>query len=281
MTTEALAIEQNSNVEGRKLLLIWQDPESRRLSRVAQLDALVDGRYVFKYLDGADDPAFGHLAQFPVRNQVYISNGLPAFFRNRVMSRSRSDYPQFRDWLGLAPGEDTPVEVLLRTGGPRATDTFHIVDDWAPDGEGKVCIRFFASGVRHVHGAAERINELQVGDSLELRKEESNPVNPRALFLDASEQQPVGYVPDWLVEDVHRIHSEVGTPSVAVERVNPDAPFHMMLLCRIEAELKTVNLLAGPAEQPDRRRTFGTVAAMEVPSTFDDQLPTEEQSAWE
>jgi hypothetical protein len=58
----------------RRLLLIWQDPESRRLLRVGQLDQLVDGHYVFEYLPGAGRSGFAPLVQFPELGRLYESS---------------------------------------------------------------------------------------------------------------------------------------------------------------------------------------------------------------
>ena len=70
-------------------------------------------------------------------------------FANRVMSRARKRYGEFRHLIGLEEeGSDTPFEVLIRTGAPRATDTFHVVDDLTIGHDGHVVSRFLASGIR-------------------------------------------------------------------------------------------------------------------------------------
>jgi hypothetical protein len=48
-------------------------------------------------------------------------------------------------------------------------------------------------------------------------------------------QVPIGWVPNLLVADLHRLLARASV-SVAVEQVNgPDAPFHMRLLARLRA----------------------------------------------
>ena len=151
------------------------------------------------------------------------------------MSRQRASYRDFREWLGLtADGEDTPVEVLARTGGPRATDTFHIVDDLR-EINGQQSSRFFASGVGHIAGADERLAHMDAGHRLSLRTEPDNPVNERALLIDAEADKPVGYVPDWLVMEVQELRDSGYLLDLVAERVNPTAPVHLRLLCRLEA----------------------------------------------
>lgn len=217
----------------RRLRLIWKDPESGRYHEVGGFEALVDGRYVFTYTSrGQSLDAFAALPQFPDLKHVYVSDTLPAFLANRVMSDRRDSYSRYMHWLGLEPGS-TPIEVLARTGGARATDTFHVVDSFEPDEEGLCEGRFFVSGLRHTPSGAEVATNLVPGAVLAIEEEPENPVNPRALLLSADGNQ-VGWVPDWLVEDVHRF-LDAGTVSVIVERVNLDAPSHLRLLCRLRA----------------------------------------------
>lgn len=222
----------------RRLLLIWQDPESRQLLKVGQLDELVDGHFLFTYLPGARHERFTALVQFPDLDGWYQSPTLPAFFGNRVMSRSRPSYREYRHWLGLDDeGSDTPFEVLVRTGGPRATDTFHVVDDLNRHGDGLVVSRFLASGVRHIEGATERLRAMSQGQLLCLRDDPSNAVNPRAILIDVRDHEPVGYVPDWLVEDMHTLRDVASAFRIVAERINVDAPPHLRLLCRLEAQV--------------------------------------------
>lgn len=235
-TSSAPARPPSTARTARRLLLIWQNPTTRQLLRVGQLDQLADGHFAFQYLPGAHEPQFAPLVQFPDLDRLYESPVLPAFFANRVMARTRPSYQEFRLWLGLEQaGADTPFEVLLRTGGPRATDTFHVVDDLAQSADGRVVSRFLASGIRHVWGANDRLRLLRGGERLCLRDEPDNCANPRAILIDVRNREPLGYVPDWLVEDVHALRERSLEFTVTAERVSPEAPWHLQLLCRIEA----------------------------------------------
>lgn len=237
MATEVLLTQSDSLIVPviRQLLVVWQDPASRRFIRVARLDELEDGRYAFRYLSEAHGANFSPLVQFPDVDAVYVSDSLPAFFSNRVMSRQRASYGDFREWLGLTvEGQDTPIEVLARTGGPRATDTFHIVDDLR-EIDGRRISRFFASGVGHTAGADERLAHMLAGHRLSMRTEPDNPANQRALLIDAEADAPVGWVPDWLVSEVHELLDSGYELNLVAERINPTAPVHLRLLCRLEA----------------------------------------------
>lgn len=221
----------------RSLLLVWQNPSTRRFVKVGRFDALTDGRFAFRYLDDAwSDPAFQPLVEFPESTGVYVSDELPAFLANRVLSSDRSNFGEYLGWLGLDavnPAE-VPLEVLARTGGGRATDTFHILD--APEIDGDILIsRFFVSGVRYFDGADEALAAVSAGDSLQLELDESNASNPKAVLIDLADGRRVGYVPDWLCDDVYDRIKNGWMISVVAERINNDAPVHVRALCRIEA----------------------------------------------
>ncbi|RRD04700.1 hypothetical protein EII34_09150 [Arachnia propionica] len=213
-----------------KFRLIWKNPVDGGYHEVGQFEHLRDGRYVFAYREdvGSVD-GFHPLLQFPDTGRPYVSEVLPAFFANRVMSRKRVNYGEYVGWLGLT--EDAlPVEILARTGGGRETDTFHVVDSFE-EHDGRCEGWFFISGVRHQNEAVAR--ELKVGDQLELCDEPDNPVNPRAILL-TTDGTPVGWVPDWLVDTVHRLR-ETNEVEVFVDQVNLDAPSRLAVLCRLEA----------------------------------------------
>lgn len=60
--------------------------------------------------------------------------------------------------------------------------------------------------------------------------------NPRALQLAAGDN-PVGWVPDYLVEEVHGYMRSGRSLSFSVARANgPDVPWHLRLLCQLTVE---------------------------------------------
>jgi hypothetical protein len=221
----------------RRLLLIWQNPTSRRFSRVAELNQLVNDRFSFAYLPIAtEDPEFFPLDEFPDLNKVYVSDELPVFFSNRVMSAERASYGQYLERLGLneLTSVDVPVEVLIRTGGTRATDTFHVVDH-PVDSDSRFISRFFVSGSRHIPEAQARIAALHSGAELELSPEPTNSQNAHAVLIDVLHGDSIGWVPDWLCGEITAMASEGYAFGTVAERINLDAPAHLQVLCRIEA----------------------------------------------
>jgi hypothetical protein len=221
----------------RRLLLIWQNPTSHRFARVAELNKLENGRYSFAYIPSAkDDSEFFPLDEFPNLERIYVSDELPVFFSNRVMSAERASYGQYLERLGIddLASVDVPVEVLIRTGGARATDTFHVVEHPVEPGSDFVS-RFFVSGSRHIIGSRDRISSLSAGAELMLSPEPTNTENPRAVLIDLEHGESIGWVPDWLCGEISDMMADGYEFKTVAEKINLDAPPHLQVLCRIEA----------------------------------------------
>lgn len=240
MTTQAieLPVRERSEVQ-RALMLVWQDPMDRRFVPVAELHRLLDGRYVFGYgVEARTNPRFFPLDEYPDLERSYVSDSLPVFFSNRVMSAERPSYDRYIRWLGLDPTNEAqlPLEVLARTGGGRATDTFHIVD--VPiRGERSFESRFFVSGLRHVEGSQKALGRVRAGDRLELRPDPQNPVNAKAVIVDVENGVQLGWVPDWLCGEVSDLIEGGWLLDLQAEQLNEDAPSHTRVLCRLSASL--------------------------------------------
>lgn len=214
-----------------KLRLIWKDPGTRRYHQVGQFEALSDGRYAFGYLPAASElDGFEALLEFPGLKRIYVSQDLPSFLANRVMSDRRPSYGQHLGWLGL-DADATPVEILARTGGPRETDTFHVVDAFEPV-NGRCEGRFFVSGSSRKE---VDLRALKIEQELQLRDEPDNPHDPRAVLLTADGEE-IGWVPAWLVEDIHRFRASQAQIRIFVEQVNPEAPARLAIRCRLEVK---------------------------------------------
>lgn len=218
----------------RRLRVVWQDPQTRQFHEVAalRLPADEDGTYEFEYrrpLPGSFEP----FPAFPDVGQVYRSPQLFPFFQNRIMSSGRPDYDDYLAALGLTRDEATPFEMLARTGGARATDTVQVVPDMVA-GDGVSEQLFLASGVRHLPGHDELLAALQHGDELLLRDEPDNEYDDRAILLDAEANRPVGWIPSYMLDEVHKARQGHDRVRVFVEQANgPDTAAHLRLLCRM------------------------------------------------
>lgn len=210
------------------------------IKTVGRLSERVEGgntTYEFVYVGGAElYSELVPLPGFPDLNRRYESADLFPLFTNRQMPRRRPDYGSFMKKLNLPPDAD-PFEVLGRSEGRRMTDRIEVFPEPARDDAGNLTTVFFARGVRHIPSAAEAIATLSIGDELVLANEPDNEVNPRARLINTQTAQPVGYLPDYLLDTVD--HLQVNSPNdvkVTVEHVNSlhSAP-HMRLLCHLSA----------------------------------------------
>ena len=108
------------------LFIAWQDDASRRWRPVGRLREMSDELYEFVYTRGFIEAQRAGMRPFVGFDDAltrYVSDELFPLFRNRIMSRSRSDYPAYVQRLGLA--EDTlPMMILARSEGRRNTDPF-------------------------------------------------------------------------------------------------------------------------------------------------------------
>lgn len=234
----------------RRLVVAWQHPDSRSIDPVGFLS--YDGRsYRLAYIRHALQvrdfrPLFG----FEDLHRSYASERLFPLFAQRVMDPRRPDYHRYVERLGL-PDDASPWEQIARSQGRRQGDSIQLLPEPTVS-DGMLSCLFLVNGVRHVpdrdislegrslHVTAEQVEDalmrMKKGDALHLMPEPQNPVNPLAILVAAISLTPVGWVPDLLVEDLHRLLSHTAAVKVSVEHVNgPDAPWHMRLLARLTA----------------------------------------------
>lgn len=219
----------------RCLRVVWQDPATRQFHEVATLRIPCDGDglYGFEYRRPLAD-AFVPFPAFPDVDRAYESPTLFPFFQNRIMSPLRPDYDDYLAALGLTRDEATPFEMLSRTGGVRATDTVQVVPEPVANDDGTTDQLFLASGVRHLPDHDELLASLRPGHELLLRDEPDNEFDSRAILLDAEAKRAVGWVPSYLLDEVHKFRDGRDPVRVFVERANgPDTPAHLRLLCRL------------------------------------------------
>jgi hypothetical protein len=227
----------------QRLFVAWQDPDSRAIRPVGILnlrEANGGMTYEFRYVRGALQPPFRPFVEFPDLERVYTSDSLFAMFENRVMPTGRPDYVEYLEALEL-PADAPPFEVLAASFGIRATDTVEVFREPIVDpATGRAVCRFLARGVRYVEGAEDMIGKLSKGDRLLLVPEPENPADPQALRLETLGGEPVGYAPAYLASFLHRAADIAGGfdgIEVLVDGCDPNAPFHLRLLCRLSAPM--------------------------------------------
>ncbi|HWD09627.1 MAG TPA: hypothetical protein VHA57_11085 [Actinomycetota bacterium] len=170
---------------------------------------------------------------------TYSSSELFPFFADRLLSAAVPDYDHLLAALGLTREEATPVELLARSWAAASHDTIQVVPEPVEEGDGREVLLFLVSGARHVdevapERVAARIAELEIGQVLELVDEPTSPNNGRAILLCA-DGQPVGWVPDYLLDYVNKQREAGRQVSAAVEHANgAGTPWHLRLLARVE-----------------------------------------------
>ncbi|MCR6492724.1 hypothetical protein [Cellulomonas sp. P24] len=230
--------------------MAWQHPVDRGIHPIALLRHRGD-EYSFRYVRAVlEVPDFRPLLGFGDLREVYTSDRLFPLFAQRALDPRRPDYQRYVSDLGLDPSDATPWEQITRSSGRRNGDTLqlfpvpHVV-------AGQVSCSFLVHGIRHLpenrpvfDGVPHPVTAGQIGDVLDglvpgaplaLVPEPTNANNPEAILVVAGEV-PVGYVPDLLVRDLHRLR-EVTQVHASVIRVNgPDAPSHLRVLAELAAE---------------------------------------------
>lgn len=251
-TFEPLRSTQTANSRPRDLVVSWQDPRTRNVHPVGLLQYDGAATYAFTYIHNVlSIPDFRPLLGFPDLYAFYEAEHLFPLFAQRVMDARRPDFARYVDRLGLSE-DATPWEQITRSEGRRQGDTLQLLPVPAVEQDVLTC-RFLVNGIRHVSSQPARLRDatvsvtreqvdaalqaLRVGSPLVLLDEPGNPKNPAAIITADSAQTPLGYVPDLLVADVHRLREQTAI-SVTVERINgPDAPWHLRLLAILTAHL--------------------------------------------
>lgn len=236
--------EEGARPEPRTFHVVWQDPHTKQLVKVGHLRFTGD-TFVFSYTPDAElHPGFEPFPGLPDLRQAYESEDLFPFIADRIPSSAHTDYEGHLDSLGLSKEEATPVELLARSWGQRAHDnTIQVVPEPRLLPDGREVLPFLVSGVSHAHEAEEgdnpdavtlRVASLRSGQRLEWRDEPQNPFNDRAIRLEA-EGWLLGWIPNYLLDYVHKKRGEGCDLSLVVERANSaDRPWHLRLLCYLE-----------------------------------------------
>jgi hypothetical protein len=232
-----------------RLVVAWQHPEERSIDPVGFLTC--DGHaYRFTYIRNAlTVKDFRPLLGFEDLYGSYHSEDLFPLFAQRAMDPRRPDFERYVEHLGLE-GEPGPWEQIARSQGRREGDTIQLFPEPTIDGDEVRCL-FLVHGVRHAHKGTKILNGTRVevtreqveaalanlrdGDELAIIPEPGNEKNPQAIVVTGAPLVPVGWVPDLIVQDLHRL-MERARVRVTVDHVNgPDAPPHLRLLARLRA----------------------------------------------
>jgi hypothetical protein len=234
------------------LYIAWQDPQTRTWYTVGRLTRENDV-YRFEYTRGAlSSPRFSYLGRMRDLRKRYVSESLFPLFANRLLNKSRPEYPEYIRWLGVASDESDPMQILARSGGKRATDQICLYPHPDRSNGGDVELFFFSHGLRYLdESALQRVSQMKTGDSLKLKRDDDNAHDRFALLMETKDPVTVvGYCPRYLNQDLRRL-LDITSVRLSVERVNPDAPIQFRLLCKaVSKPPLNFDLFATEAYQP-------------------------------
>lgn len=222
------------------LIVVWQSPIDDGYVAVGRLDFdhLPDGTpsTSFNYLPAARTaPAFQPLESFPDLDSTYVTLGLPPFFAGRLMDRSRPEFSRYVADLGLV-GNPEAWEELAVTGGERATDSFSVFPLPMLDEERRLSLKFFVHGLGHLDVGEDVLGSLVAGQSLELRPEHNNPVDPHAQLVVTLNGVQLGWLPRWLQGVANEMRLNDPAAALTLVKVNgPDRRASRRVLCRLDA----------------------------------------------
>jgi hypothetical protein len=226
------------------LLVSWQAPESRRFFPIARVMRLPSGQYEWAYVRAVSEArshGFSGLPGYEDLDAVVRSPGPPALFAHRVPARTGRRGPASAGPpLTPRPANDSfdpaPITLLVPAGAGRY-ERLEVFAPPLPGAPGHCWGVFVARGVGRIPGTELAASQLEPHERLEVRAEPDNPYNPRALLLSRADGTPIGYVPDYLANELAEAHA--GGPGslrvevVSAERVNhPPADPIYQVLCR-------------------------------------------------
>lgn len=217
----------------------WRDPQDRKWFPVGRLS--FDGKvYQFVYTKGAQQAArFVPFARMENLTMTYESEALFPLFANRLLSKTRREYQDFLHWLNTRSGEDDPLTLLACTGGMQEADMLALFPHPNRGPDNMYRVRFFSHGLRYLlPEAILRIHTLSPGERLYLMPDPQNEHDVEAVGLRTNDPTTlVGYCPRYFAGDFLRLlqEAEPRNATVVVERINPEAPLQLRLLCTLTA----------------------------------------------
>lgn len=232
--------ERQEDPPSREYRVVWQDRHSRALVHVGWLQ-FTGREFVFSYTEDARrNASFVPFAAFPTLDGDYRSNELFPFFAVRLVSTADPGFDALIDALGLSRSDATPAELLALGPVDSPHDTIQVVPEPSEEADGSFVRSFLVSGVRHAvdlapDKLARLLGEISEGTELQLVPEPDNPRNVRAIRL-ALNGTAVGWIPDYLLDEVHGYLDSGRAVMVSVARANRDeTPWHLRLLCQMIA----------------------------------------------
>lgn len=229
------------------LIVAWRKESNKQWFPIGILERLILGdriEYSFSYTQGVLEaknagftPLFGETKNEQLKNTIKSENLLFPVFANRVMTKSRPEYPKYKEWLDLQD-ENNPFEELAKNNGIRATDNLQVFA--IPEKKnGKYIVDFFIHEFDFIDLAIQaKVGELKPKDTLYLAQDIQNPYDRDALLIRTENPLSLlGYVPRLYTKDfVYLLNQKDSQATLKILRTNPDAPLLYRVFCRFEAK---------------------------------------------
>jgi len=242
--------------EHESVFLAWQEPDTKNWHVVGLLEKRVKG-YAFCYTKGAQKSGkFIPFSGMGDMLKTYVSKELFPLFKNRLLSQTRPEYPDFISWLGLSNEEANPMSILGRSGGHRGTDKFQMFKRISVDSDGNFEYVFFAHGLSHLpKSALNRVSNLINGEKLLLCLDIQNRFDKNAVTIRAEEPaEIVGFCPRYLAKYItEALLVNSSNIEVFVEVLSKNAPANYQLMCKLVGKLSVAqqgSLMADEEFQP-------------------------------
>lgn len=231
----------------KKLIVAWRKEDSKRWFPIGILERsiLKDGKieYCFSYTKGVLDaknegftPLFGEQTEEDLKRIYVTDEVIFPVFSNRLLTKSRPEYPRYKQWLDLKE-ENNPLEELAKNNGIRATDNIQVFKI-PEEKDGKYIVDFFIHKLDFIYPAIqEKVGELNVGDILYLAQDIQNPFDRDALLIRTEKPLALlGYAPRLYAKDfTYLLNQKNSQATLRILKINPDAPLLYRIFCRYEA----------------------------------------------
>lgn len=186
------------------LFITWQEPESRRIYPIARLMGLAGGAYELAYIQAvvaAESVGFRGLPGFEDPKKVYVSAELPRLFDHRLPARGRHVAARDSSEL-IGEGLDAaPITILVPLAGGKS-ERLEAFAPPLPTPAGLYVGVFWVRGVGRIAGSEDVALGLRAHERVRLIPEPNNAYNPRALRVVRGDEMPIGYVPDYLANEL-------------------------------------------------------------------------------
>ncbi|HEB9322059.1 HIRAN domain-containing protein [Campylobacter coli] len=218
------------------LKVCWRSSKAKKWFFIGEL-SYENNRYKFVYDENiyeAQEQGFELFTNLSDVKLNYYSYELFPVFANRLLSKSRSEYKKYQEWLDLKDDKN-PLEELSKNNGFRVVDFIALY--LIPKVQKKYVVEFFLHNVDCIFEYQKCLNQIKQGDNLYLAKDIQNKFDKNAILVRTKDPMSIlGYIPRIYNEDIASILAYDENATLSIKKINKDAPVQFQILCRFEAK---------------------------------------------